>query len=80
MSIFKDNFYAITIECRVCHDLYDGDIQLRNQREVDLVKELLEKIFSSNCHNCGAENKNFLITVSNEYFTVDELRKTRGQI
>lgn len=75
MSIYKNNRYDVTVECRVCHDLYDGQIQLKNHREVDLVKELLAGIFYPFCHKCGAESKNFHITVSNEYYTADEVKK-----
>lgn len=75
MSIYKDSFYDVTVECQICHDLYSGEIQLHNIREIDLVKELLaDKIFTY-CHHCGADSKNFLITVSNEYFTAEEVKK-----
>ena len=76
MSVYEDNWYDVIVECRNCHDLHDDRIQLYSTREVTLVKELLDKLFTR-CRNCGAGKEQFHITVSNEYFTGEEIRQMR---
>lgn len=76
MSIYDDNFYDVTVECDNCHDLYFCEVQLYSQREIELIKEVLEKMFTR-CHNCGAGSEKFAMTISNEYFTVEEYKQRR---
>jgi hypothetical protein len=76
VSVYKDNRYDVTVECDNCHDLYFCDVQLFSQREIKLIKEVLDKMFTR-CHNCGADRKQFAMTVSNEYFTAEEIKQRR---
>ena len=76
MSTYQDHWYDVTVECDVCHDMFDCEIQLYSAREVALVKALVRKLITR-CHHCGAGVGDLAITVSNEYFTVDEIRQLR---
>ncbi len=78
MSVYEDNWYDVTIECRYCHDLYDTHMQLFAEREVTLVKELLEKIFN-HCHICYSVKEQFAITVSNQYYTHEEIIQLKNE-
>ena len=77
MSTYKDHRYDVTVECDVCHDMFDCEIQLYTAREVALVKALVRKLFTR-CHHCGASGQDLAITISNEYFTVEELKQLRN--
>jgi len=76
MSVYEDNKYDITVECKECHDMHDCEVQIFSQREVELVREVVDKLFTW-CHNCGANKQELAITVSNEYFNADEIRQRR---
>lgn len=76
MSFYEDNLFDITVECRNCHDMYDCQIKLNSEREIALINELLANLFTR-CHNCGADAKNILMTVSNETFTAEEIKLIR---
>lgn len=71
MSVYEDNWYDVTVECRYCHQLYDTRIQLFSEREVALARALLLNIFT-HCHNCFSTKEQFSITVSNQYYTAEE--------
>ena len=71
MNATKDNWYDVTVECVSCHDLHYCEIQLFSNREISLVKEVLEKLFTR-CHNCGADDEKFYITVYESTLTPDE--------
>jgi len=71
MNGTKDNWYDVTVECESCHDLHYCEIQLNSKREIILVKEVLEKLFTQ-CHNCGADGEEFYITVYKSTSTTDE--------
>ena len=71
MSENNINWYDVTVECDNCHDLYYCETQLYSKREMSLVKEVLNKLFTR-CHNCGADVKEFHITVYESTFTPDE--------
>jgi len=71
MNASNDNWYDVTVECESCHDLHFCDIQLNSKREIALVKEVLEKLFTR-CHNCGADGEEFTITVYETISTPDE--------
>ncbi|MBW6466855.1 MAG: hypothetical protein K0B06_10150 [Brevefilum sp.] len=74
MSTYKDHWYDVTVECNVCHDMFDCEIQLYTTREVALVKALVRSLITG-CHHCGADD--LAITVSNEYNTAEELKQLR---
>lgn len=76
MSTYADHWYDVTVECDVCHDMFDCEIQLFTAREVALAKVLVKKLIK-HCHNCGAGGHELVITVSNEYFTPEELEQLR---
>jgi hypothetical protein len=75
MSTYQDHWYDVTVECDVCHDMFDCEIQLYSLREVDLARALVKQLFTR-CHNCGAGD--LAITVSNEYFTAEELKQRKN--
>jgi hypothetical protein len=56
--------------------MFDCEIQLYSAREVALVKALVRKLITR-CHHCGAGVGDLAITVSNEYFTAQELKQLR---
>ena len=66
----------MTVECNRCHDMFDCEIQLYSAGEVTLVKELVTTLITR-CHHCGAGGQELAITVSNEYFTAEELNQLR---
>ena len=76
LSVYKHNKYDITVECKKCHDMHDCEVQLFSQREVKLVREVVDKLFTR-CHNCGANKQDLAISVSNEYFTAEEIKQRR---
>jgi len=76
MSIYEDNKYEITVECNKCHDMHDCEVQIFSEREVKLVREVVDKLFTR-CHNCGANKQELAITVNNEYFTIEEVKQRR---
>ena len=76
MSVYEDHWYDVTIECDVCHDMFDCEIQLFSANEVALVEELVRALFTR-CHRCGAEKEALFSTVSNEYYTAEEMRQLR---
>jgi hypothetical protein len=76
MSTYQDHWYDVTVECDVCHDMFDCEIQLYSPRDVALVKALVRKLITC-CHHCGAGGDDLAITVSNEYFTAEELKQLR---
>lgn len=76
MSTYEDHWYDVSVECDVCHNMYDCEIQLFSTKEVALVKELVTALFTR-CHRCGADKEDLFITVSNEYYTSEELRQLR---
>jgi hypothetical protein len=56
--------------------MFDCEIQLYSAGEVTLVKELVTTLFTR-CHRCGADKEELFITVSNEYFTVEEMKQLK---
>ena len=78
MSTYENHWFDVIVECDRCHDMYDCDIQLYSVREIVLVKELVN-LMITRCHNCGAESRELLITVSNEYFTAEEISRLRDR-
>lgn len=74
MYVNKDNWYDVTVECDNCHDLHYCEIQLYSKREVAVIKEVLDKLFTR-CSNCGAGQQEFSITVYEATFTPDEIQK-----
>lgn len=76
MSTYKDCWYDVTVECDRCHDMFDCEIQLYSAGEVALDKALVRKLFTR-CHHCGAGGQDLAITVSNEYYTAEELKQLR---
>jgi len=58
--------------------MFDCEIQLFTAREVALVKVLVRKLITR-CHHCGAGGGDLAITVSNEYFTAEELKQLRDK-
>lgn len=75
---YKNNMYDYTVECDSCHDLYHGQIQLKTEREVEVVNQLLynlfiggHHLFVDGCPNCGSTD--IRITVSNQYYEAQEL-------
>lgn len=76
MSTYQDHWYDVTVECDICHDMYDCEIQLYSARDVALVKALVRKLITR-CHHCGAGGGDLAITVSNEYFSAEELNQRR---
>ena len=78
MNANKHNWYEITLECDKCHDLHYCDMQLFSEREIAIVKEVLEKIFT-HCDNCHTESIDFHITVYEALLTPDEEQKLRDE-
>lgn len=76
MSIYKDHWYDVTVECVLCHDMFDCEIQLYSKQEVAFVKKLIARLFTR-CHNCGADEQDLRMTVSNEYFSAKEINQRR---
>ncbi|MDW7755385.1 MAG: hypothetical protein SCH68_09490 [Brevefilum sp.] len=76
MSTYKDCWYDVTVECDICLDMFDCEIQLYSTREVALVKASVRKLFT-HCHHCGADGQDLAITVSNEYYTAEEFKQLR---
>jgi hypothetical protein len=56
--------------------MYDCEIQLFSPNEVALVKELVMTLFT-HCHRCRAGKEELFMTVSNEYYTSEEMRQLR---
>jgi hypothetical protein len=54
--------------------MFDCEIQLYSAREITLVKALVKNLITR-CHHCGAGGQDLAITVSNEYFTAEELNQ-----
>jgi len=71
MNTSEDNWYDITVECDLCHDLHYCEIQLNSKREIALVEEVFQKLFTL-CHNCGADGKEFCISVFESTLSPDE--------
>ena len=74
MNVNKDNWYEVTVECDHCHDLYDCEMQLYSQREIAIVKEVMEKLFT-HCQNFGADGQQFFKTVHESTFSPDERQR-----
>lgn len=67
----KDNWYDVTVECKNCHDLHYCEIQLDSKREIAVIKEVLDKLFTR-CSNCGAGQQEFCVTVHEVTLTPNE--------
>ena len=76
MSVYEDNRYDITVECKQCHDMHDYEVQLFSKSEIAIEREILDNLFTL-YQNCGAEKTSLVITTTNKYFTVEEIRRLR---
>jgi hypothetical protein len=76
MSTYKDHWYDVTVECDVCHDMFECEIQLYTAREVALVKRLIKQLFTR-CPNCGADGQELFMTVFKTNDTEDEVNQFR---
>lgn len=73
MNIKNNSWFDVTVECNNCHDLYYCEMQLDSQRDIATVNEVLKKLFTR-CHNCGADGKEFFITVYEATHTTEETK------